>query len=81
MKMIDNLTKLFLGIIAISTSVMALQGFFNQPTVILGNDSVQRITLCDYQGKDCGAGANHYKPIVIGEYDFDRVKFRPAFDF
>ena len=80
--MIDNLTKVILGVIAVSTTVMALQGFFIQPTIIMGGDKIQRITLCNQYGDDCGVGANHYKPVVVGEYDIKRVQQRPnSFDY
>ena len=62
----DNFTKLCLFVIAISTSILAVQDMFSKEYIhVVKTGEVQRITLCSASG-DCGFGT-HYNALLIVE--------------
>ena len=61
----DSFTKLCLFVIAISTTVLAVQSVFQKPYQhIIKTGEVQRITLCSASG-DCGFGTHYNAPLIF----------------
>ena len=72
----DNFTKLCLFVIAISTSILAVQGMFSKEYIhVVKTGEVQRITLCSASG-DCGFGAHYNVPLIVEDKAYEPHLFR-----
>ena len=80
--MIDNITKIFLFIIALSSSIQAAQGFYNELNIkLVPVEKVQKFTLCDQSGFIYGIGVYDKRPLVIDEPDINRLYRVDPFNF
>ena len=72
----DNFTKLCLFVIAICTSILAVQGMFSKEYIhVVKTGEVQRITLCSASG-DCGFGTHYNAPLIVEDKAYEPHLFR-----
>ena len=77
----DNFTKVCLFVIAISTSILAVQSMFSKKfTDVVKTNEMQRITLCSASG-DCGFGTHYNAPLIVEDKAYEPHLFRVSDSF